>query len=218
MTGQGAANWQVSPSCRSPPHPCARPAKAFATHKGYSTHSNHIFHNLFHFFRKIHLKCVESTLSTPAFSNEATMKKMIPLFCLLIPAISFAQPYSIDWHKVSGGGGTSSGGQYSVSGTIGQHDSGGPMSGGNFSLTGGFWALYAVQTPGAPSLTIQWINPTTVKVSWASPSTGFVLQQNNNLANANSWANFGGMVNDNGTIKSVIISPPSGTLYFRLKH
>ena len=41
---------------------------------------------------------------------------------------------------------------YSVSGTIGQHDAGGPMTGGNYSLTGGFWALYAVQTPGAPCL------------------------------------------------------------------
>ena len=38
--------------------------------------------------------------------------------------------------------------------TIGQHGAGGPMTGGNYSLTGGFWALYAVQTPGAPLLKI----------------------------------------------------------------
>ncbi|HXR05029.1 MAG TPA: hypothetical protein VN836_10025, partial [Verrucomicrobiae bacterium] len=37
-----------------------------------------------------------------------------------------AQQYSIDWHKVAGGGGTSSGGTFAVSGTIGQPDAGGP--------------------------------------------------------------------------------------------
>ena len=36
-----------------------------------------------------------------------------------------AQTYSIDWFKVAGGGGTSTGGVYSVSGTGGQSDSGG---------------------------------------------------------------------------------------------
>jgi len=52
--------------------------------------------------------------------------------------------------SVAGGGGTSAGGGYSVSGTLGQHDAGGPMTGNGYSLTGGFWALFAVQTPGAP--------------------------------------------------------------------
>jgi hypothetical protein len=35
-----------------------------------------------------------------------------------------------------------------LSGTIGQHDAGGPMTGGAFSLTGGFWAA---ETAGAPT-------------------------------------------------------------------
>src|SRR5207237_460684 len=41
-----------------------------------------------------------------------------------------------------GGGGTSTGGGYSLSGTIGQPDASSftsPMSGGNYSLVGGFW-------------------------------------------------------------------------------
>ena len=73
---------------------------------------------------------------------------------LLATSVARAQTYSIDWYKVSGGGGSSTGGVYSVSGTIGQHDAGGPMTGGNYCVTGGFWSLYAVQTPGAPFLTI----------------------------------------------------------------
>ena len=43
------------------------------------------------------------------------------LFALAAPA----QQYSIDWYKIAGGGGTSTGGTYAVSGTIGQHDAGG---------------------------------------------------------------------------------------------
>ncbi|MGI9015100.1 MAG: hypothetical protein ACR2GY_12760 [Phycisphaerales bacterium] len=48
--------------------------------------------------------------------------------------------YDISWHTIDGGGGTSTGGTYSLSGTIGQHDAGGPLTGSNYSLTGGFWA------------------------------------------------------------------------------
>src|ERR1039458_2189888 len=87
---------------------------------------------------------------------------------VLLPSTSPAQSYSIDWYKVSGGGGTSTGGAYQVSGTIGQHDAGGPMTGGNYLLTGGFWSLYAVQTPGAPLLSILRTVTNTIVVSWRS--------------------------------------------------
>ena len=45
------------------------------------------------------------------------------LFTLILSAsvlTASAQTYSIDWFKIAGGGGTSTGGVYSVSGTIGQ--------------------------------------------------------------------------------------------------
>jgi hypothetical protein len=42
---------------------------------------------------------------------------------LLVSLVSlFAQSYSIDWYKIAGGGGTSTGATYQVSGTIGQPD------------------------------------------------------------------------------------------------
>ena len=47
-----------------------------------------------------------------------------------------AQSYNIDWFTIDGGGGTSSGGAYSLSGTIGQPDAG-AMSGGAYTLIGG---------------------------------------------------------------------------------
>ena len=127
-----------------------------------------------------------------------------------------AQPYSIDWYKIAGGGGTSTGGTYSVSGTIGQHDASGAMSGGNYSVTGGFWALInVVQTPGAPTLTVTQ-SGNNVMVSWPSPSTGFVLQQNGNLATAN-WITSGFTVSSNSTTMSITIPSPAGNLFFRLK-
>jgi hypothetical protein len=145
------------------------------------------------------------------------MKKIFLLFGLLIPALSQAQNYSIDWYKIAGGGGTSSNGQYTVSGTIGQPDAGGPLTGGNYSLTGGFWSLISVvQTPGAPLLTITHAGNQAI-VSWPSPSTGFLLQTNGNLATSN-WANYGSTIGDNGTIKSITNNPPTGNLFFRLHH
>ncbi len=144
------------------------------------------------------------------------MKKLFPSLCLLIPAIGFAQSYSIDWYKVTGGGGTSSNGQYSVSGTIGQQDASGAMTGGNYSLTGGFWSLIAlVQTPGAPNLTITQAGNSVI-VSW--PNTGsYTLQQNSNLAASAGWATSGYSIttNANGT-NNITITRPAGNLFFRL--
>ena len=144
------------------------------------------------------------------------MKKLFLLFAWLFPALGFAQSYSIDWFKIAGGGGTSTGGVYSVSGTIGQHDAGGPMTGGNFSLTGGFWALISVvQTAGLPNLAITFVAPNSVKVSW--PDTGtYTLQQNFNLAGG-SWTTSGYTITTSNGTNSITITPPTGNLFFRLK-
>jgi hypothetical protein len=148
------------------------------------------------------------------------MKKLILLLGLLIPASGHAQTYSIDWYKVAGGGGTSSGTNggnvYSVSGTIGQHDAGAAMTGGSYSLTGGFWSLISVvQTPGTPNLTITQ-SGNSVTVSW--PNTGtYTLQQNNNLALTAGWSATGYTISTNGDgTNSITITPPTGNLFFRL--
>ena len=46
--------------------------------------------------------------------------------------------YQLSWYTVDGGGGTSVGGGYSLSGTAGQADAG-MLSGGTYTLAGGFW-------------------------------------------------------------------------------
>ena len=150
------------------------------------------------------------------------MKRIISLCAslpvlLLLRATSIAQSYSIDWFTVDGGGGTSTGGVYSISGTIGQPDAG-HMSSGNYGLDGGFWGIIApVQTPGAPLLTITRTATNRVAISWPSPSSGFVLQQNTNGLGTANWSNAPGTVLDDGTTRTVIVSPPAGNRFYRLK-
>jgi hypothetical protein len=145
------------------------------------------------------------------------MKKAILLCGLLMTMAGLAQTFSIDWHKIAGGGGNSSGGQFSLSGTVGQQDasSGAAMAGGGFSLTGGYWSLISVvSTPSAPLLSIVF-QGNSVIVSWPSSATNFTLQQNASLATTN-WMTSIYPVSTNGSLDSITISPPAGHLFFRL--
>jgi hypothetical protein len=137
--------------------------------------------------------------------------------CALALALSLAAhaQYTIDWHTVDGGGGTSTGGVYSISGSIGQPDAGAVMSGSNFSLVGGFWSLTAVQVPGAPLLSIFLSATNTAIVAWPAPSAGFVLQQNANLSTT-TWVTPSESVIDNGTNRFIVVNPPAGNRYYRL--
>ena len=138
------------------------------------------------------------------------------LHCGLLALLTFvipvqAQQYSIDWYKVAGGGGTSTGGVYAVSGTLGQPDASAPLSGGSYSVTGGFWSLISVvQSPGAPTLTIKYSGNQAI-ISWPPSVTGWTLQTNTTVAGG-SWGNYLGPVANN----SVTNSPPRGNLFFRL--
>jgi hypothetical protein len=127
------------------------------------------------------------------------------------------QSYAIDWYKVSGGGGTSTGATYQVSGTIGQHDASGAMTGGSYSLTGGFWSLISVvQTAGLPNLTITH-SGNSVIVSW--PNTGsYTLQQNSNLAASAGWTTSSYTISTANGANSITISTPTGNLFFRLSN
>ena len=122
----------------------------------------------------------------------------------------------MNWYKIAGGGGTGTGGNYSLNGTIGQHDASTPMTSSNYSLVGGFWSILAVQSPGLPNLVIQYITPNSVQVSW--PTTGnYTLQQNGDLT-AGSWAATGYTITTANGTNSITISPPSGNLFFRLSN
>jgi hypothetical protein len=105
-----------------------------------------------------------------------------------------------------------------VSGTIGQPDAV-KMSCGNYTIDGGFWGIIAaVQTPGAPLLSIARTTTNTVAVFWPSPSTGFNLQVNTNGVGTVNWSNVVTAPTDDGTTKTVIVNPPVGNRFYRLFH
>ena len=154
-------------------------------------------------------------------------------------------PISMDWQKISGGGGTSTNSRFVISGTIGQTDAGGLMSGGRFAMGGGFWSLYAVQTPGAPVLRFLPVEysttyhtnflsgpnfgkvstnsiPTAMQLSWPSGPLSYTVQTNGDLLNSSGWADYAVPTQDNGSVKTLLISLPAGNqlpqqLYFRLR-
>ena len=149
---------------------------------------------------------------------KALLFSLLAAVALALSASSAsAQTYSIDWYKIAGGGGTSSNGQFTVSGTIGQHDAGGPMVGGNFSLTGGFWSLLSVvQTVGSPTIRIFLTSSNTAVVGWPVSATGFTLQQNSVLGSS-GWTGSGAPIVV-GSENQVVIAPPAGRQFFRLAH
>ncbi len=61
---------------------------------------------------------------------------LLPIALIFVSAAS--ADYSIDWHTIDGGGGTSGGGIYQLTGAIGQPDAG-YHYGDNYELLGGFW-------------------------------------------------------------------------------
>src|SRR5213592_4453508 len=105
---------------------------------------------------------------------------------------------------------------FRLSGTIGQHDAGGPMTNGNYSAVGGFWALFAVQTPGAPALRIFLTATNTAVVAWLAPSTAWTAQSTTNLAAPVWTAATGTLITAGG--ENQLIVPSAGNRFYRLFH
>ena len=136
---------------------------------------------------------------------------------LLTTALSgFTQSYDLSWFTIDGGGGTSTGGNYSLTGTIGQPDAG-TLSGGSYTIAGGFWGVIAAMpSPGRPQLAV-FVSGKNVTLSWPSPSTGFTLEENTTLNRA-TWSAVQQTITDNGTTKSITLSSPAGNKFYRLRH
>ena len=123
-----------------------------------------------------------------------------------------AQTYSVDWFTIDGGGGTSTGGVYSVSGTLGQPDAGAPMTGGTYSLVGGFWILpLAIQSAEAPVLRIEPHSIGQAQLSWSPSTPGFVLQETTNIATG-QWIN-----SPSGATNPVIVPATLPAKWYRLR-
>ena len=156
------------------------------------------------------------TKSARGLAQSKTWRLIVTALCVLAVSCiaARAQNFSIDWFTIDGGGGTSTGGVYSVSGTIGQPDAG-AMSGGNYSLQGGFWGIIsAVQTPGAPLLSIA-RQGSAVRVYWLTNATGFVLDQS--LTVTGAWSQVAFPYSTNATEISITVPSPTGNKFYRLR-
>jgi hypothetical protein len=65
---------------------------------------------------------------------------VLALFAFTIVVLAADGSYEVNWYSIDGGGRESSGGGYTLNGTIGQPDAGRALSGGGYTVTGGFWA------------------------------------------------------------------------------
>ena len=114
-------------------------------------------------------------------------------------------------------GGTSAGGVFAVTGTIGQPDAG-RLSGGAFTLRGGYGGVVgAVQTPGAPRLSIA-LDQRTVTVSWTARPRAFVLEQAPDPAAMPSlWTSVTLPYVTNATTINVVEPVPLSNRFYRLR-
>ena len=144
------------------------------------------------------------------------MKKLFLAGGLFLCVAAFAQSYRIDSFVIAGGGGTSTNGNFSLTGTIGQIDAG-KLSGGTYSIDGGFLSgIYLVQTAGAPRLSISQTGANAT-VSWtADSSAGFNLEQSSNLSVPGSWGSSALTFTTNGNQISVTVPASTGVRFYRL--
>jgi hypothetical protein len=139
-------------------------------------------------------------------------------FTTLAVANAARAQFSVPWFSIDGGGGTSAGGEFSVSGTIGQADAG-TLSGGGFKLEGGFWSgIRLLQMPDAPVLKIQLIPGGLAIISWPLNASGFQLEETTMLAQPNSWTPTPQPVVNTGTDHTVTVPAAAANKCFRLKH
>jgi hypothetical protein len=143
------------------------------------------------------------------------MKQLVILSLALLAGVSTAfGQYSIDWYTMDGGGGTSTGGPYSISGTIGQPDAG-TLSGGAFVMQGGFWSLDAIASVPPPILSISLTLTNSVILSWPASSSNWQLLENTSPGTTH-WTLVGTPPQRVGERMLLTIHPLSNARFYRL--
>jgi hypothetical protein len=135
---------------------------------------------------------------------------------LLAAAMSAHAQYAIDWFTLDGGGGQSSGGAYTITGTIGQPDAHAQADGGIYSITGGFWALED-SSSSRPVLVMQRSKNVFI-IAWPLTATGYYLQTTYDLAPPMVWQPVtSGITTNGGTLILQVTNTASVTnQFFRL--
>ena len=89
-------------------------------------------------------------------------------------------------------------------------------AGGSLTDGASVQTVFNVNAPPLPLLSVQLTPNNAVVISWPAPSTGFALQQNGSL-NPASWVTVTNSTSVANGQNQVIVSPPVGTQFYRLK-
>jgi hypothetical protein len=151
----------------------------------------------------------------PKFPPFSAVGSVLPLCTALwIAPFAAGAQYSLTWSTIDSGGGTSTGGAFTLSGTIGQPDAG-LMSSGPFSLVGGFWGVgTAIQTPDAPTLLVEKVAWNIVRVSWSTSDPAWKLLVTANLSA--DWSEVSGPYPTEGCSFVVTASVTGPQKFYRL--
>ena len=150
------------------------------------------------------------------FSIQCSAFSLVSAVMLFTSGVVSAQTFTIDRFVLSGGGGTSTNGGFSLTGTIGQPDAG-RMSGGPFKLDGGFQSVaIAIQMAGAPLLKIV-RSGNTFLISWASDAAGYVLEEVSSLQAPATWLSVASPPVLVGQENQVTLPALPGARFYRLK-
>lgn len=83
------------------------------------------------------------------FLGSALLISTITMSAISLAAQSSGGDFAIVKSTIDSGGGVSTGGDFRITGTIGQHDAtNGTSGGGQFKLAGGFWGNSAAAVTG----------------------------------------------------------------------
>jgi hypothetical protein len=152
--------------------------------------------------------------------NFTTTFILIAIGCAL-PASLRAQ-WTLSRSVIAGGGGwNTTGAAFSLSGTVGQPDAGGPATGGGYSLAGGFWAGTTRIAPlGQPRLDAESVIADQVRLSWSVVATGYVLEQTAAFAASEagiSWSQVPPPYETNAARVTITLPLDSTERFYRLR-
>ncbi len=147
------------------------------------------------------------------------MKTLFLALTLLVLAVDGRTVTLIDWFTLDAGGGAQASASYVLNATLGQSDVGvtAPTS-ASYRIIPGFWALENLgPATSLPQLSVT-LGGANVLLSWASPATDFVLEHTDSLdATPASWSSTPGVINDNGSVKTLTVPHDLAKRFYRLR-
>jgi hypothetical protein len=148
------------------------------------------------------------------------MTKVIGFIWATVATSLLAGGFAVDQGSFTGGGGSGSGGRFSVAGSV-QPMAPPTLRSSTYTISGGFWsAATLVQTPGAPALTVKREdNSGLLAFSWAATADGYAFEESPTLTGpVIPWTAVSPQgLQTNGITISISIPVQPGTRFFRLR-